>query len=183
MTFVLCVYSEKGSAHRCTIAQAESIQQLNVVLMSLLFYPKYIYCGYASIAFSFCFKKLPFCSGNDVTTPSSGLCADCQFGKVIKFIFSDVWKKTTLIAFSPAELLYDCSMMFFVDPLCILRLFRITCITMYEPVFLKLQLYAFNSKQKHFCKFKKKKLLNCVFTDKNMSVKYNCYWPVSLWIG
>lgn len=90
MTFVLCVYSEKGSAHRCTIAQAESIQQLNVVLMSLLFYPKYIYCGYASIAFSFSFKKLPFCSGNDVTTPSSELCADCQFEKVIKFIFRDV---------------------------------------------------------------------------------------------
>lgn len=108
MTFVLCVYSEKGSAHRCTIAQAESIQQLNVVLMSLLFYPKYIYCGYATIAFSFSFKKLPFCSGNNVTTPSSELCADCQFEKVIKFIFSDVWKKTTLIAFSPAELLYYC---------------------------------------------------------------------------
>lgn len=67
MTFVLRVYSEKGSAHRCTIAQAESIQQLNVVLMSLLFYPECIYCGYALIAFSFRFKKLPFCSGNDVT--------------------------------------------------------------------------------------------------------------------
>lgn len=88
-------------------------------------------------------------------------------------------KKQPCLPFLPQSS-FIIAMMFFVDPLCILRLFRITCITMYEPVFLKLQLYAFNSKQNHFCKFKKKKLLNCVFTDKNLSVKYNCYWAVSL---